>query len=92
MYSYRCPRCGTFDLRCDLGEAPAAATCPECAQQSKRVFTPPLLSRTPRPVADLRTREEASRSEPEVVSAPPAALKAPRPAAPNPAQARLPRN
>jgi putative FmdB family regulatory protein len=69
-YAYRCARCGPFDLRLPIGDAPAEAPCPACGHGSRRVFTPPALARTPREVAGLREREEASQAAPEVVTGP----------------------
>jgi len=69
-YSYRCSRCGPFDLHLPMGSAPASVGCPTCEAESRRMFSPPALARTPRAVASLREREEASQSAPEVVTAP----------------------
>jgi putative FmdB family regulatory protein len=69
-YAYRCARCGPFDLRLPIGTAPGRAACPACGGASRRVFTAPALASTPREVAALRDREEASGTEPEVVTSP----------------------
>jgi putative FmdB family regulatory protein len=89
-YDYRCPSCGTFEQRATMGTAAPVTTCPTCGQDARRVFSPPLTSRTPQPLAAALAREEASRDAPEVVHrVPPKAGPPPRPR--HPAQARLPR-
>jgi putative FmdB family regulatory protein len=71
-YVYRCAQCGPWELQQPIGTADSTSTCPGCGSLGRRVFTPPLVSRTARPVAAARLREEASRDEPEVTGAVPA--------------------
>jgi putative FmdB family regulatory protein len=90
-YEYRCDDCGRFDRQLPMGAAPASAPCPACGRDARRVFSPPLTNRTPRPLAAMLAREEASRDHPEVVDRVPPRRRPPRPAPQNPAIARLPK-
>jgi putative FmdB family regulatory protein len=89
-YEYRCPRDGDFEARFPLGEAAATVRCATCRGAAGRVFSAPLLARTPRPLTTAIDRGERSADTPDVVSRiPPRRRATPRPA--NPAHARLPR-
>ncbi|MEU3981606.1 FmdB family zinc ribbon protein [Streptomyces sp. NPDC026672] len=88
-YEYLCSRCGSFDVKLEIGTAPKSYGCPVCAGAARRVYSAPGLSRTSNEVAALRVREERAREAPEVVSQPPPRSRAPRP--PHPALPRLPR-
>jgi putative FmdB family regulatory protein len=90
-YEYRCDRCGEFEERRSMGTAAASASCPGCGRPARRVWSPPLLARTPAPLAGMLAREEQSRDAPQVVERPPPRRRRAAPAAVNPAQARLPR-
>lgn len=89
VYRYRCPACGPFDAAWPIGNAPAGQACPACGDQARRVFTPPLVTRTPAALARALSAQEASAREPRIVRGVPPARRAP--AAPDPRQARLPR-
>lgn len=67
-YEYRCPRDGVFEVRARIGEAAASARCGICGAEAGRVFSAPLLSATPRPLARAIDRAERSAEVPEVVS------------------------
>lgn len=90
-YEYRCSDCGRFEQRMPMGTAAASAVCPSCGEDAKRLFSVPMTYRTPKPVATMLAREEASRDHPEVVDRVPPRRR-PRPLTPpNPTLARLPR-
>ncbi len=88
-YVYRCRTCGPWELHLPMGTAQRTSPCPTCGVEGSRVYTPPLLSRTPRPVAAALAREEASRDAPAVTTAVPP--RASRPARRDPRWAALPR-
>lgn len=90
IYQYRCTECGTFDLARPIGTADAAEPCVRCGDEASRVFTPPLVGRTPGALGRALDVQEASAHEPRVVrrGTPPPRVPAP-PA--DPRHARLPR-
>jgi putative FmdB family regulatory protein len=90
-YEYRCDDCGCFEQRMPMGTATASAACPRCGQDAKRIFSVPMTYRTPRRLATVLAREEASRDYPEVVDRLPARRRPRRSTPPNPALARLPK-
>ena len=90
-YVYRCPDCGPWEVRLPMGSAGSTAACPGCGGAAPRRYTPPLLSRTPGPLAAMLAREEASRDQPEVVNRVPAAARSRRPVASQELLARLPK-
>jgi putative FmdB family regulatory protein len=90
-YDYRCADCGSFEQQLPMGTATATVACPTCGRAAKRIFTVPMSSRTPKPLATMLAREEASRDYPQVVDRVPSRGR-PRPTPPNPALARLPRS
>jgi putative FmdB family regulatory protein len=89
-YQYRCAECGPFEVSRPIGTAEAAEPCAACGDRSDRVFTPPLLARTPRPLARALSTSEASAHEPRVVGRVPEKRRAPSPPA-DPRHALLPR-
>jgi putative FmdB family regulatory protein len=89
-YRYRCTRCGSFDVTRPIGEARTEESCVDCGEQARRIFTPPLISRTPAALARAMHAQEASAHEPRIVGQVPAARRGPAPAA-DPRQAGLPR-
>lgn len=66
-YQYKCPECGLFDVIRPLGEADERQRCEGCGAIARRVFTAPMLMRTPRPLARALAAQEASAYEPQVV-------------------------
>lgn len=92
-YEYRCARDGRFDVIQPVGEANRSVRCPTCSEEGARVFTPPMLSRTPRGLGQATDRAESTRETPDVVaSVPPRTAPTPPPAViRNPALRRLPR-
>jgi putative FmdB family regulatory protein len=68
LYAFMCDGCGPFDLVRPVAEAGAAAACPECGAQARRVFTPPGLALVARPVRRALDLEEKSAHEPDVVT------------------------
>jgi putative FmdB family regulatory protein len=89
-YQYRCPDCGPFDLTRPIGEALREEPCTVCGNQSRRVFTAPLLARTSGALARALRVQEASAHEPRVVGEVPAARRGPAPAT-DPRHALLPK-
>jgi putative FmdB family regulatory protein len=71
-YPYRCTICGPFDVSRSLGQARPEEPCQACGGQARRVFTAPLLNRTPVALARALRAQEAGAHEPRVVSELPA--------------------
>ncbi|GGO69327.1 hypothetical protein GCM10012289_30190 [Nonomuraea cavernae] len=90
IYGYRCPHCSDIDAAFPIGSAPADMPCPDCGATSVRVFSPPMLTRTPAAVSAQLRRAERSASEPEVVTSLPR-RRAVGAVATHPATRRLPR-
>ena len=88
-YLYQCGMCGPWEIQRPIGTAAATSTCPGCGAHGRRVYTSPLLSRTPKAVSTARLREEASRDAPEVTTSLPRAVG--RTAARDPRWSALPR-
>jgi putative FmdB family regulatory protein len=75
-YPYRCPGgCGSFDVVRPIGEALPEEPCAACGEPSRRVFTAPMLARTPHSLARALRAQEASAHEPRVVGEVPAAAR-----------------
>jgi putative FmdB family regulatory protein len=92
IYRYRCDAHGCVDVRMPIGTAPATVTCPSCGGPAARVFTAPMLGLADRTRTAVIDHAEASKYEPEVVSAPIGARRKRTPMAPpNPAFRGLPR-
>jgi len=93
IYEYRCEADGSFDVVRPMGTAPASVACPECASESMRVFSNPMISFAPRALVAALDHEEKSRHEPEVVtSLPPAGARRRTSTMPlTPTMRRLPR-
>ncbi|CND85893.1 putative regulatory protein%2C FmdB family [Mycobacterium tuberculosis] len=90
IYQYRCARCGPFDLALPMGGARPEHPCAACGGTARRVYTAVSLSRPGAPLTRALDAQEASRYEPQVVSAAPPARRRPaRPA--DPRHALLPR-
>ena len=90
-YEYRCDEDGAFDVTRALGTAPASLPCPACSSEARRVFSPPMLTSTPRALGAAIDHAEKSAHEPEVVTSVPPARKR-TPVLPlTPALRRLPR-
>jgi putative FmdB family regulatory protein len=91
LYGYACDICGDFELLRPMAAAGAAAECPSCGSQARRLFAPPtvpLLSTGVRHALDAQVR---SAHQPEVVvTTPPPTARRQRPVT-DPRQARLPR-
>ena len=92
IYTYRCADDGCVDVRMPIGTAPDTVTCPTCGGPTARVFTAPMLALADRRRLAVIDHAEASRYEPEVVSAPSGVRRQRTPMAPpNPAFRGLPR-
>ncbi|MEY9969566.1 putative FmdB family regulatory protein [Streptacidiphilus sp. MAP12-16] len=89
-YRYRCTGCGSFEVIRPIGEALLEEPCEACGDPSRRVFTAPMIARTPVALARARQTQEASAHEPGVVSAVPAARRGPAPPT-DPRHALLPK-
>ena len=68
LYVFACEGCGTFELIRPMAEASAAAACPACGAEARRVFTPPGLVRIAAPARRALDLEEKSAHEPDVVT------------------------
>ncbi|GAA3646270.1 hypothetical protein GCM10022224_006270 [Nonomuraea antimicrobica] len=90
MYAYRCPHCREIGVTFPIGTAPGAVACPDCGAAAVRVFSAPMLTRTPSAVSAQIRRAERSAAEPEVVTSLPR-RRAAGPVAVHPATSRLPR-
>ncbi len=93
-YTYRCGADGPLDVRRPIGTAPATVPCPTCGATASRMITAPMLGLADRGRMALIDRAEASRTEPAVVSAIPAAPRpgrAARTPRPDPRTRHLPR-
>ncbi|WP_204045290.1 FmdB family zinc ribbon protein [Acrocarpospora phusangensis] len=90
VYAYRCPNCSEIEVVFPIGTASASASCPDCGATSVRVFSAPMLARTPTALSAQLQRAERSASEPEVVTSPPSRRGGPKVGV-HPATSRLPR-
>jgi putative FmdB family regulatory protein len=88
-YLYRCGQCGDWEIQRPIGTAEQESDCPSCGATGRRLYTAPLLNRTPQATVSARMREEASRDVPELVTSVPAAVG--RPAPRDPRWSKLPR-
>jgi putative FmdB family regulatory protein len=68
VYVFSCHECGSFELSRPMADAGAAAYCPTCLGEARRVFTPPSLRRLATPVRRVLETEEASAHEPHLVT------------------------
>jgi putative FmdB family regulatory protein len=68
VYVFSCHECGSFELTRPMAETGQAAYCPDCRRESRRVFTPPGLTRLAGPLRRALETEEASAHEPRVVT------------------------
>lgn len=91
VFLYRCPADGILERSWPVGTAPSQVSCPTCAGDARRVYTPPLVSGGSSPAMALIDRTERTRDEPEVVASLPSRGRAQRRTALNPAWQRLPR-
>ena len=93
IYEYRCEQDGAFEVVRPMGTAPASVACPECASESDRVFTNPMVSFAPRALIAALDHEQKTRYEPDVVtSLPRSGARKATPVVPlTPTLARLPR-
>jgi putative FmdB family regulatory protein len=73
-YLYRCGQCGPWEVQRPIGTAETTSTCPRCGAAGPRLYTAPLLSRTPQAEAKARSGEEASRDAPAVTTSVPRAV------------------
>jgi len=74
-YEYRCDEDGGFEVTRALGTAPESVPCPACRSEARRVFSPPMLTSTPRALGAAIDHAEKSRYEPEVVTSLPPSRK-----------------
>lgn len=68
IYAFRCRECGPFELVRPMTDAGAAAACPGCGDEARRVYTPPGLALLATPVRGTLDRQERSAHEPDVVT------------------------
>ncbi|SDY59498.1 putative regulatory protein, FmdB family [Modestobacter sp. DSM 44400] len=81
VYEFRCPACGPFDLRLDMGNATDVANCPSCAHSARRHYGVGVG----RPSGVLRdagradrARVDRARSGEPVITGPPSGRRLPR--------------
>jgi putative FmdB family regulatory protein len=67
-YEYRCPVHGSFQVRTPIGQARSTVPCGVCGTAAARVFSAPMLARTPPALAAALDRAGRSAEAPEVVS------------------------
>jgi hypothetical protein len=67
-YEYRCFHCGVIEREVTWGSASASVTCSTSGREPTRVYSPPMVYRTAKPVARALDCEEKSRDEPDVVT------------------------
>lgn len=67
-YQFMCDEHGGIELEAVMGTAPPTLSCPDCDRQARRVFSAPMLDRTPRAVAAAFERSERSADQPDVVT------------------------
>lgn len=93
IYEYRCERHGAFEVTRAIGTAPASLACPACEHEARRVFSAPMLVRTPPRLVAAIDHAEKTRDEPDLVtSLPPAGARRRTPVLPlTPTLRRLPR-
>lgn len=65
-YEYSCPECGVLERPHSIGTAPMVESCVGCGCDARRVFSAPMLNRTPKAKSAVLARAEKSRHEPEV--------------------------
>jgi putative FmdB family regulatory protein len=68
IYEYRCDRHGAFDAARAIGTAPASVLCPRCGRAAPRVWSPPLLARTPPALVAAIDHAEKTREAPDLVT------------------------
>jgi putative FmdB family regulatory protein len=90
MYPYRCATCGPFDVRRPIGEACPDEPCGTCGGPAGRVFTAPMLARTPIALARALGAQDASAYEPRLAGAVPGRRRRPVATA-DPRHAQLPK-
>jgi putative FmdB family regulatory protein len=82
LYEFRCPDCGPFDLRCDMQDAAATATCPSCAQPARRRYGVRVARLPAGALRDAgrteRARLDRARSGEPLVTGPPSGRRLPR--------------
>ncbi len=93
IYEYQCDDDGVFEITRSLGALPESIACPVCRSEARRVFSAPMLSRSPRALVAAIDHAEKSRHEPAVVSSlPPTGVRKRTPVLPlTPTLRRLPR-
>lgn len=91
LYRYRCGTHGPLDVSRPIGTAATLETCPVCREPSPRVFTSPMIGRTPRGVTSAMDQAEKSADQPDVVRSVPGGAGPVSRVAGNPAWASLPR-
>lgn len=68
IYQFRCDEHGGIELEAAMGTAPPTLSCPGCDRQARRVFSAPMLGRTPRAVATAFEGSQRSADQPDVVT------------------------
>jgi putative FmdB family regulatory protein len=68
VYAFSCGDCGSFEVVRPMAEASRRASCPDCGEAARRVYTPPGLTHIAAPLRRALDGEEKSAHEPAVVS------------------------
>ncbi|MGW0435634.1 zinc ribbon domain-containing protein [Micromonospora sp. NPDC003197] len=90
-YEYRCPQDGNFEVTYPIGTAAAQTNCVVCGDHADRVFSTPMLARTPQSLTRAIDHAQRSAERPEVVRRVPPRSQPVRRQPRHPGHARLPR-
>ena len=90
-YTYRCQRCGGFELVRPMAEAGAPAHCPDCGEAARRVFGAPALRGLDPGVRRAKDAEAGSADAPQVVNSVPGRSRRATPVTRDPRHLKLPR-
>lgn len=71
LYEFVCATCGTFELNRPISGDTASAACPTCSAASGRSWTSPATRLLAPGMRRMLDAQDASRHEPQVVSAVP---------------------
>lgn len=77
-YQFLCDEHGGIAIRIAMGTAPPTLSCPDCGALARRVFSAPMLGRSPGAMASAFERAERSADAPDVVRSPPPRAGRPR--------------
>ncbi|MBB4962523.1 zinc ribbon domain-containing protein [Micromonospora polyrhachis] len=90
-YEYRCPQDGCFEVTLPIGSAGPQLRCVVCGNAATRIFSTPMLARTPQSLVGAIDHARRSAETPEVVTRIPSRSRPARWRPARPGHARLPR-